>query len=268
MQSIRRCKALTGSLCSSCSSLAAFFVSLESSQNTTITTHVLWPVLGRAINFYMHFLVKNGSTFEVPVTFSPEVRRVGCNTRLAEMLCCACARVLCSGREDLAQMQTTILVSATFAIYAMRAISPHPTSLRSSFALGSPDCSRGWRWSKIASLKPEFHPHPSITSLQIASTYNLTDPNLATWTSIYENLVDYSIDDTGYMIYSNQPYDQPHRHYSHLFAIWPLRSEMHSPSKFGLAAKSLDLWLSTPESEYASSRHDLDVARSPAHCYS
>lgn len=38
-------------------------------------TEVLWPTLGRALNFYTHFLVQNGSTFEVPVTFSPEVRR-------------------------------------------------------------------------------------------------------------------------------------------------------------------------------------------------
>ena len=43
-------------------------------QNTTITTDVLWPALGRALNFYVHFLVQNGSNFEVPVTFSPEVR--------------------------------------------------------------------------------------------------------------------------------------------------------------------------------------------------
>lgn len=41
----------------------------------------------------------------------------------------------------------------------------------------------------------------------------------------------------------------PCAHRSHLFAIWPLRTEMHNPANFSLAAKSLDLWLSTPESE-------------------
>jgi alpha-L-fucosidase 2 len=44
----------------------------EYSQNTTIATEVLWPTLERALNFYLHFLVLNGTTFEVPVTFSPE----------------------------------------------------------------------------------------------------------------------------------------------------------------------------------------------------
>ena len=45
-------------------------------QNTTVSTDVLWPALGRALNFYVHFLVQNGSSFEVPITFSPEVCRL------------------------------------------------------------------------------------------------------------------------------------------------------------------------------------------------
>ena len=58
--------------------------------------------------------------------------------------------------------------------------------------------------------------HPAslpLHRIQIATAYNLTNPNLSKWAAILDGLVGYSIDDTGYMIYSNQPYNQPHRHY-------------------------------------------------------
>ena len=54
---------------------------------------------------------------------------------------------------------------------------------------------------------------------ELSSTFNLTNPNLQTWARILADLVYYSIDDTGYMIYSNQPYNQPHRHYRCAFEV-------------------------------------------------
>jgi hypothetical protein len=46
------------------------------------------------------------------------------------------------------------------------------------------------------------------------------------------------------------PYGTPHRHYSHLLSIWPLRLlDLADVSARATARKSVDLWLATPEED-------------------
>jgi len=51
----------------------------------------------------------------------------------------------------------------------------------------------------------------------------LNDPLLPRWKETLAKLVDYQVDEkTGLMIGKDMPFARPHRHYSHLFAIFPL----------------------------------------------
>lgn len=49
-----------------------------------------------------------------------------------------------------------------------------------------------------------------------------TDPDEGRWRSVLENLADYPIDETGFMIGRGVPMTHGHRHYSHLMGYWPL----------------------------------------------
>jgi hypothetical protein len=51
----------------------------------------------------------------------------------------------------------------------------------------------------------------------------------------------------GYMVGAGQPFDESHRHFSHLFAIYPLHLvDPQSPADRPLIEKSLDHWASMP----------------------
>ena len=51
----------------------------------------------------------------------------------------------------------------------------------------------------------------------------LNDPELPKWKEVLAQLADYPVDEaTGIMIGKGTPFAKPHRHYSHLFAIFPL----------------------------------------------
>ncbi len=60
---------------------------------------------------------------------------------------------------------------------------------------------------------------------------------------ILEKLVDYHTDPAeGIMIGEGQSYDKPHRHFSHLIGIWPIR-ELHGTSpRAELARRSVEHW--------------------------
>jgi len=51
-------------------------------------------------------------------------------------------------------------------------------------------------------------------------------------------------------IYKDIPYGTPHRHFSHLMSIWPLRLlDTSNVTNYELARDSINLWLATPEED-------------------
>jgi len=60
------------------------------------------------------------------------------------------------------------------------------------------------------------------TLIHSANRLKINDPLLPKWKEILANMADYNADVNGMMIGKNTPFAKPHRHYSHLFAIFPL----------------------------------------------
>ncbi len=90
------------------------------------------------------------------------------------------------------------------------------------------------------------------TVLDLASYYNLTSPNLPSWQATLDALVWYSVDPASQTleIYAGTPYGTPHRHYSHLFSIFPLRAlNFTNVTEWTIAKRSVDRWLATPEED-------------------
>jgi hypothetical protein len=88
------------------------------------------------------------------------------------------------------------------------------------------------------------------TALHLAAQYNLTSPSLPSWPATLAALAGPSVDPagSGLEIYAGVPYGQPHRHFSHLFAVFPARTlDLGTPAGRALAEVSLDTWLATPE---------------------
>lgn len=87
-------------------------------------------------------------------------------------------------------------------------------------------------------------------AIALAGQYNIQSPYLTNWQNTLANLSWYSIDNSSntFEIYRGIPYGTPHRHYSHLFMIWPLRAlEFTNSSQYLTAKLSIDRWLATPE---------------------
>jgi len=59
------------------------------------------------------------------------------------------------------------------------------------------------------------------TLIQCNERLHINDPLLPKWHEVLDKLVDYPIDATGIMVGKDVPFSKPHRHYSHLFAIFP-----------------------------------------------
>lgn len=60
------------------------------------------------------------------------------------------------------------------------------------------------------------------TLLSAAARLNLDDPLIPVWQDLLANLTPYPVDDqTGFMIGRNMPLERSHRHWSHLFMIFP-----------------------------------------------
>jgi alpha-L-fucosidase 2 len=84
----------------------------------------------------------------------------------------------------------------------------------------------------------------------LMARYGLTSPHAAAWQATLANLTGYSVDPASntYEIYAGVPYGTPHRHYSHLFAVYPLRdTPLQQPYWAQLARDSVNRWLATPE---------------------
>jgi len=82
------------------------------------------------------------------------------------------------------------------------------------------------------------------TLIDIDKQHNLNDPLVKEWEILLTNLVDFQIDENGLMIGKDRPFANPHRHYSHLLAFYPLMvitPEKEADKK--LLRTSLDHWL-------------------------
>ena len=144
---------------------------------------LLWPLLGRAVNFYLHFAIDTDGALHLPPTFSPEY--------------------------------------------------PGPPGPDANFDLAL----LRWGLTEVLSL---------------AAAYNLSSPQLPVWTAALAALTGPVIDAASgtLSIYRGTPYDTPHRHYSHLFSIFPLRQlDFTNASAHGVAVRSINRWLATPEQD-------------------
>jgi hypothetical protein len=69
------------------------------------------------------------------------------------------------------------------------------------------------------------------------------DPRVAGWRRTLADLVDYPVDENGLRISSDQAFDESHRHYSHLLALYPLyQLDPDSPADRALVVKSVRHW--------------------------
>ena len=146
-------------------------------QDEELRDRVLYPLLVRAVNYYVHFLkTESDGLLHLPPTHSPELINVAD----------------CSYDLDLL------------------------------------------RWA--AGRLVEIADAQGITENQ--------EPLIAKWKEIRDKLVPTSVDPkTGIMVGKNAPLKGPHRHWSHLLAIFPLRTlTPEQPADRELIQRSLDHW--------------------------
>ena len=79
------------------------------------------------------------------------------------------------------------------------------------------------------------------TLIATAERLQIDDPQLPQWKDYLANMADYNTDDTGIMIGKDTPFAKPHRHYSHLFGIFPFYSLNieQNPERIPLMKKSV-----------------------------
>jgi hypothetical protein len=112
----------------------------------------------------------------------------------------------------------------------------------------------------VRSLSPEYgaadDAHYSLSGLmwglntliQTNETLKLNDPEEAKWNSVLQLLAPLPTDKNGYMIGKDVPFALSHRHYAHLFAIYPYRLlDINDINQKKLALTSLEHWLSLPK---------------------
>ncbi len=83
------------------------------------------------------------------------------------------------------------------------------------------------------------------TLLAINDRFQLNDPLVPEWQKILRDLTPYPADENGFKVSAQVPFAESHRHYSHLFMIYPLYTmnlETH-PEDRELALKSINHWL-------------------------
>jgi hypothetical protein len=88
------------------------------------------------------------------------------------------------------------------------------------------------------------------TLLSLAARLDIADPLIETWQDVLVRLVDFPVNEHGYMVDSVNGFDLKHRHFSHLFAIYPLHLTAWADEDGGseytraLISTSLDRWMS------------------------
>lgn len=85
------------------------------------------------------------------------------------------------------------------------------------------------------------------TLIELDNKLNKNDKLRAKWEEVLNNLIGYPVDKTGFMIAKNVPYEESHRHYSHLMMIYPFY-EINWDQKENrkLIKKSIETWQSKP----------------------
>lgn len=80
--------------------------------------------------------------------------------------------------------------------------------------------------------------------LTSCETLGMRDPMEETWRETLRDLAPYNIDENGFMVARDLPFAVSHRHYSHLFALYPLGLlNLEDPQERALAEKSLRHWI-------------------------
>ncbi len=83
------------------------------------------------------------------------------------------------------------------------------------------------------------------TLLETDKMLKINDPLRPKWQDVMNRLVDYHVNENGYMIGKDVPYERSHRHFSHLMMIYPLQTiDFDDPEQLALAKKSINHWLS------------------------
>jgi alpha-L-fucosidase 2 len=86
------------------------------------------------------------------------------------------------------------------------------------------------------------------TLLACNERFKLKDPLEEKWSDTLKNLAPNPVDENGYMVGSDQPFAVSHRHFSHLFSVYPLHLvDPQSTNDRQLIEKSLDHWASMPK---------------------
>ena len=85
------------------------------------------------------------------------------------------------------------------------------------------------------------------TLVHINNKYKLNDSSFSTWKDVLSRLVEYPVNENGYMVAKDIPFAMSHRHYSHLLMIYPLcEVNIDQPENIELIKKSVDHWINYP----------------------
>lgn len=85
------------------------------------------------------------------------------------------------------------------------------------------------------------------TLIELDKELDKKDPLASKWQNVLDKLISYPADESGYRIASDIPFDQSHRHYSHLLMIYPLYDvNWDQEDKREIISKSLAHWHSFP----------------------
>ncbi len=84
------------------------------------------------------------------------------------------------------------------------------------------------------------------TLLWSAKRLGIEDPLIKDWEDIDKRLVDFPVDENGFMLGAGHPWNLSHRHYSHLLMAYPLYlvNQEQGPEEKALIKKSLEHWIS------------------------
>ena len=79
------------------------------------------------------------------------------------------------------------------------------------------------------------------TLIETAERLKIKDTLLPKWKMVLSKMADYNIDENGIMVGKGLPFAKPHRHYSHLFSIFPLydMNIENEPNRIPLMKKSI-----------------------------
>jgi len=79
--------------------------------------------------------------------------------------------------------------------------------------------------------------------LYLNRTFQLHDAEVSHWQEVLDHLIPYPTNETGLLLGENSPFENSHRHYSHLLPFYPFRTiDIDIPEKFKLCRDSFDRW--------------------------